>query len=273
MNSKSLQIGPQQIAYYESHGDGPAALLVPGNSFSGQTFRHQLQGPFGQKHRLVAIDLPGHGESAPAVDPPNDYTLPGYARLVRAVAEQLGLERAVVVGWSLGGHVVLEASALLPDAAGLMIFGTPPVGDPSTMADAFLPNPAMAAAFKAELTEAEIDGFAAACFKPGQHPIPQLFPADIARTDGLARQTIGASIQPGGYRDEVEVVANLTVPLAVLHGEHDQLVNLAYINTLTMPTLWRGAVQVIPDASHTPHWEQPEQFNALLEAFLRDCAA
>ena len=42
-----------------------------------------------------------------------------------------------------------------------------------------------------------------------------------------------------------------------------------YISGLKMPTLWRGAIQFIPDAGHTPNWEQPEAFNALLEAFIQ----
>jgi pimeloyl-ACP methyl ester carboxylesterase len=39
-----------------------------------------------------------------------------------------------------------------------------------------------------------------------------------------------------------------------------------------MPTLWRGAVQVIPGAGHTPHWETPEAFDALLAAFVNETA-
>jgi pimeloyl-ACP methyl ester carboxylesterase len=50
------------------------------------------------------------------------------------------------------------------------------------------------------------------------------------------------------------------------------LVSLDYIKGLTMPTLWRGAPQVITDAGHAPQWEQPEQFNALLEALLLETA-
>ena len=270
MRSQIVQVGPQTINFYESAGRGPAALLVHGNSCSGLSFRHQLDGSLGAKHRLVAIDLPGHGESAPAADPQSTYTLPGYAGIVAGVVELLGLQEAVYVGWSLGGHVLLEASDQLPGARGLMIFGTPPIGDPSTMAQAFLPNPAMGSGFKADLTEEEIDALAAAFFKPGTQHIPDVFITDIRRTDGQARQVLGGSVRPGGYRDEVEVVANLSIPLAVLHGEHDQLVNLAYIQALAMPALWRGEVQVIPDAGHTPQWEEPKQFNALLEAFLKD---
>jgi pimeloyl-ACP methyl ester carboxylesterase len=37
-----------------------------------------------------------------------------------------------------------------------------------------------------------------------------------------------------------------------------------------MPTLWRGEVQVIEGAGHSPHWERPERFNALLADFVAD---
>lgn len=270
MQSRTLQIGAQTIAFYESAGTGPSALLVHGNSSSGLSFRHQLESPLGERFRLVAIDLPGHGQSEPAIDLQSTYTMPGYASIVVGVAEQLGLNEVVFVGWSLGGHIVLEASGQLPKAAGFMIFGTPPIGFPPAMAEAFLPNPAMGAAFKAELTEGEMDAFVLAFFKPDVTDIPKSFKTDIRHTDGRARQVMGSSIGPGGYKDEIEVVANLSVPLAILHGEQEQLVNGSYISGLTMPTLWRGAVQIIPEAGHAPHWEQPERFNTLLETFIEE---
>jgi pimeloyl-ACP methyl ester carboxylesterase len=130
----------------------------------------------------------------------------------------------------------------------------------------------MEAAFKAELSEEEMDAFVAAFFAPSQTDIPDTFKTDMRRTDGQARQVMGGSIAPGGYKDEVEVVANLSLPLAILHGEQEQLINGSYIDGLTMPTLWRGAVQRIPKAGHAPQWEQPAQFNALLEAFIKETA-
>jgi pimeloyl-ACP methyl ester carboxylesterase len=272
MQSRTLQIGSQTIAFYQSVGTGPPALLVHGNSSSGLSFRQQLEGPLGEKFRLVAVDLPGHGQSEPATDPQSTYTLPGYASILVGVAEQLGLNEAVFVGWSLGGHIVLEANDQLPEAAGLMIFGTPPVGFPPAMAEAFLPHPAMNYTFKGDLTEEEMDAFVATFFAPEVADTPESFRADIRRTDGRARQVLGGSIRPGGYKDEIEVVANLSVPLAILHGEREQLVNIAYLRALTAPTLWRGEVQIIPQAGHAPHWEQPEQFSTLLEAFIKDTA-
>jgi pimeloyl-ACP methyl ester carboxylesterase len=69
---------------------------------------------------------------------------------------------------------------------------------------------------------------------------------------------------------EVSIVADLKSPLAVLHGAEEQLINGTYFDSLKMPTLWRGSIQTIADAGHTPHWEQPQAFNALLEAFVEE---
>lgn len=271
MQKETLTIGADTVAVYQSKGTGkPAVLLIHGNSCSSRSYQRQIESAFGEKFRLVAMDLPGHGQSPPASNPAT-YSLPGYAEIVVEVAKQLGLAEAVFVGWSLGGHIVLEASGQLPKAGGRMIFGTPPLAFPPAMAEAFLPNPAMGAAFKPDLTEEEAAGFASAMFKPGT-PVPDFFLDDIRRTDGQARARLAASIQPGGYADEIAIAANLSAPLAILHGEHEQLVNRAYISALKMPALWRGALQVVADAGHAPHWEQPNQFNSLLEAFLRDTA-
>ena len=89
-----------------------------------------------------------------------------------------------------------------------------------------------------------------------------------ARTGGRAA-TLGRAPERGLYRDEGTVVRDLKVPLAVLHGDEEQLVNGRYFGSLAMPTLWRGAVQMIPGAGHAPQWETPEAFDALIEAFVR----
>jgi pimeloyl-ACP methyl ester carboxylesterase len=268
MVSKFVQVNSLSIAYRESPGTGVDVLLVHGNSASSRVFQPQLESALGEKYHLVAIDLPGHGESSNASDPAATYNMPGYAAVVVSVAKQLGLEQAVFLGWSLGGHVVLEAVPQLPQAAGFLIYGTPPLAFPPDMAEAFLPNPAMAAAFQASLTDAEADAFSLACFKPGTTEIPEIFRDDIRRTDGQARVELAASIRPGGYLDEVVLVEQMTAPLAIVHGEQEQLVNMAYIQSLTMPTLWRDSIQVVPDTGHATNWEQPEQFNSLLEAFI-----
>lgn len=271
MKTETLQINGDSIAVYQSEGTGPAALLIHGNSCSLRCYQHQLKGPLGRKYRLVALDLPGHGQSSDAGDPQATYSLPGYAQVVVEVVRRLNLTNAVIVGWSLGGHIAYEASAHLPDAAGFMTFGAPPVGIPPALDQAFLPNPAMRLAFQPRLTSDEALELATAFFKPGDTP-PDLFVEDVARTDGRARQFLSASLATGSYQDELAIVGQLARPLAILHGERDQLVNGAYIAALPMPTLWRGAVQILSDVGHAIQWEGHQQFNDLLEAFLQETA-
>ncbi len=269
MKPEMLQLPSQKIAYYESSGAGPAIMFLHSNSSSGLSFQHQINSWLGEKYRLVAIDLPGHGDSEPFAEM-SAYGMPNYAATVAAVADALGIPDAVFVGWSLGGHIVLEAHNQLEKAKGFVIYGTPPLAFPPAMEEAFLPNPAVNLGFKPDLTEEEARAYAASFFAPGASVPETPFVTDILRTDGNARAGLGASIQPDGYQDEVEIVANLSIPLSIFHGKEEQLVNEAYLRKLKMPTLWRGEIQVISGAGHAPQWEQPEEFNRRLEAFVTD---
>ena len=258
------------LAVHQSAGDGAPIVLLHSNSSSARAFSRQLEGSLGRRRRLIAIDLLGHGRSENASDPAA-YLLPGHAMALIAIVGNFGLEQAVFVGWSLGGHVLLEAAKDLPKARGFAIYGAPPVAIPPAMAEAFLPNPAMAAGFAAEITRQQAEAYVDSFFAPGFADVPPFFVEDALRTDGRARAQIAASLAPGVSRDEVQVVAHLSQPLAVLHGAKEQLVNGAYYGGLAMPTLWRGAVQRIDSAGHAPQWETPVAFDALIEAFAADC--
>ncbi|NOZ03827.1 MAG: alpha/beta hydrolase, partial [FCB group bacterium] len=170
MKSKTLQLPSQEITYYESTGSGPSVLLLHGNSSSGLSFGRQIDSSLGEKYHLVALDLPGHGNSEPFTDAA-EYSIPGYAAVIAAVAKELNMENAVIVGWSLGGHIALEAHNQLPQAKGFVIFGTPPLAFPPAMETAFLPNPAVNVGFKSEVTEEEAQTYAASFFAPDV-PVP-----------------------------------------------------------------------------------------------------
>ena len=267
MEQTNLRIDGNRIAVYESGGKGPAILLIHGRSFDAQTFRHQLNGDVGVKHRVVAFDLPGHGDSSPAVNPEQVYNAPGYARIVAEVVDRLDLSSPVVAGWSLGGGIALEAADQLPDAAGFFIYGTPPMGSPPAMEDAYLPNPAIKLILSPTLNEEQATAVAELMLRPGAEPPPSFVEA-ILKSDGQMRAQLAATA--ANRKDSVEIVANMTVPLAVVHGAEDRLVNVDYIRSLKLPTLWRGEVQMIEDAGHAPHWERPKRFNALLADFVAD---
>ena len=259
-----------QVLVRESEGEGTPIVFLHGNSSSSRAFARQLDGELGKRRRIVAFDWMGFGDSGRA-DDPEGYLLSGQARTLVAVAEELGFAEASFAGWSLGGHILLEAAPDLPKAKGFCIFGTPPIGFPPAMDEAFLPNPAMGLAFTPELSRNQAHDFVDTFFAPGFLDIADFFVEDVLKADGRARARVYASLDPALTRDEVKVCAELSQPLAILHGEWDRLINAAYFADLALPTLWRGSVQTVLGAGHAPQWEKHRTFDALIEAFAEDC--
>jgi pimeloyl-ACP methyl ester carboxylesterase len=271
MQPETISLGSSTIAYRESPGAGTPIVLIHGNSCSGQAFERQFASSIADKYRLVALDLPGHGDSSPAMDPDTAYSLRGYAETLVQFVDRRGLQAAIFVGWSLGGHIVLQAAEQLDRALGFMVFGTPPLARPFAPAECFLPHEGSSHLFTESLAEAERRSFAALMFRSEGAVIPESFLADIQRTHPLARSRLLSKLLTEEFEDEVAIVERLPAPLAVLHGEHDQLVNAGYVRALSRFEIWRGSAQIIPDAGHAPQWENPESFNALLEDFIQEC--
>jgi pimeloyl-ACP methyl ester carboxylesterase len=269
VDEQAVTIGGQQIGFLQSAGSERTVVFVHGNSSSAGTWRRLLAGPFGQRFRCLALDLPGHGRSAPASDHAA-YSLPGYAATLAGFAAALDAADAVIVGWSLGGHIAIESAAGLPGAAGFLVFGTPPVSSAGQLAEAFLPNPVLNIGFSASVSPAEALAYAGSFVAPGSALPLDEFVADILRTDGAARAGLAASIAEGRFADEADIAATLGRPLAMLQGEDEQLISLGYLQRLAIPTLWRGAVQIVPAAGHALHQEAPEAFAGLLEQFIAD---
>jgi len=96
---------------YEVCGSGePTLILVHGWSCDGRYWREQIP-HFSAGHRIVTVDLAGHGHSGTRG---GDYTLRSFGEDVRAVADAVGGDQLVLVGHSMGGMVIAEAARLLP---------------------------------------------------------------------------------------------------------------------------------------------------------------
>src|SRR5215469_6903246 len=108
------------LAVEESGESGIPVLLIHGNSFCRGVFRNQMQGKIAKDRRLIAFDLPGHGQSSNAPDPQRTYTRPGLADAAIELLDKLGVAEAIVFGWSLGGHIGIEMIPRFPGMRGLM---------------------------------------------------------------------------------------------------------------------------------------------------------
>ena len=252
------------LAVRETDSSGMPLLMIHGNSSCSEVFRNQFEGEIGRNYHLIAIDLPGHGESADAIDPDRSYNMPGFADALTVAMLKLGHGRAAVFGWSLGGHIGLEMIGLYTGMLGLMITGTPPVSA-ADLGNGFLPSPHMGLTGKEEFTPEDVDAYArSTCGEP----FDQLLHDAVRRTDGRARSMMLAKFAQGVGRDQAQIVLGETPPIAVVNGADEPFVNVAFVDTIPFSNLWEGRKHVIDKARHAPFWDAPDRFDPILDRFL-----
>ena len=239
-----------EIRFDVAGAGSPAIVFVHGWSCDRTYWREQLTA-FAGRHVVVAVDLAGHGESGAGR---RAWTMPAFGDDTVAVVAQLGLERVVLVGHSMGGDVVLEAALRLGDrVAGVVWVDTyPSLGHGST--------------------QEALDAFA--------EPFRRDFP-------GHTRQFVRDMFPPTADPDLVERVAedmasappDIAIDAAV-HAWGNEGPAIAALERLTVPV-----VQIRPDdeptdveslarhgvgtvivhgVGHFAMLEDPEQFDRLL---------
>lgn len=98
--------------HYSMQGAGePALVFVHCWSCDRNLWENQVA-EFAKKHRVVTIDLPGHGKSG---QDRKDWSIESYGEDVKTVVTKLDLKRVVLVGSSMGGPITLEAARRMPD--------------------------------------------------------------------------------------------------------------------------------------------------------------
>ena len=96
---------------YEVYGSGePTLVFVHGWNCDARYWREQIPF-FSKKHRVVVLDLAGHGHSGLSR---TKYTMAAFGEDVKAAAETAGAGRVILIGHSMGGSVIAEAARLMP---------------------------------------------------------------------------------------------------------------------------------------------------------------
>lgn len=266
--SKHVDTSHGRLAYVDEGGSGPALLFIHGNSSCKRIFTHQLESPLFARHRRIAFDLPGHGESSNAPEPERTYSIHGFADAAIELLAALRVERAVIVGWSLGGHIALELMARWPGCTAAWITGTPPAGA-NDLADAFLQSEHMQLTFKPEFSDEEARTFAQDAVGSRVPLEPWMFEA-CRRADGRFRPLMLQSATAGRDLDGREIAATSPLLLAVVSGEKEPFVDNAFLTRLTYRNLWERKVHILAGIEHTPFWEAPEVINPMLARFFAE---
>lgn len=109
------------IVYSVAGSGGPALVFVHGG-FANRGFWDEQIKAFSARHRVVALDLPGHGDSGAER---KKWGMPEFGDDVRAVVESEGLEKVVLFGNSLGGPVAVERPCGFPARSWASSVSTP----------------------------------------------------------------------------------------------------------------------------------------------------
>lgn len=252
----------------QSFGEGLPIVMLHGSGAAGIVFDRQFESALASAHRLIAIDLPGHGLSADADDPAATYTISGLAETVAAVLDRLKVGHTMLFGWSLGGHVAIEVASFHSSVAGLMLTGTPPLSNgPLGLLRAFQTSWDLFLASKQIFSERDIIRFGELCFADSGTPA---FLEAIGRSDGRLRAHFLKSMLRGDGVDQKQFVETSDLPVAIINGALDPFIRLGYLNGIAYARLWRDRCHLIPGTGHAPFWHAHELYNPLIAAFAAD---
>jgi pimeloyl-ACP methyl ester carboxylesterase len=258
---------------YDDRGDraDPAIVLLHGVSMSRRYFHKQLA-TLSSQHRVLALDLRGHGGSEKTEA---GHTIPQYARDLRFFIEALELVQPVLLGWSMGAFVawdfirqfgtsLLGATIVTDEAASDFKWDGFPHG--------FVDLPTL----HALMTAVQEDRLAFL-----QDLVPQMFhheqpPEDIAwmvaESAKLPTGATAAILFDQCVQDYREVLPQIDVPTLVCWGRYDALVPVSGATHLH-ESIPGSQLVIFEDSGHCPFIEESESFNRTVTQFLTDVSA
>ena len=250
--------------HYEVHGEGePTLVFIHGWSCDRSYWQAQVE-YFAKQYQVITIDLAGHGESGTNR---SEWNLRDYGTDVVSVVNALQLEKLVLVGHSLGGHVALEAASLMQEKV-LMVIGADSLHDLSaTFSEEEMM--ALSQAMETDFRATAEDMVRSQMFLPEANiSLIEAVASDI----GSAPPAIAIDTLKGYDRwtkkEREETLAKLRVPIHVINSEEYRGTNIAAAKGLA----YSFEATLMPKIGHFVMLENPSMFNKLLAELIESVA-
>jgi pimeloyl-ACP methyl ester carboxylesterase len=256
---------------------GPPVLLLHGGGYdSGFRSYKQSIGPISQYCKVFAPDWPGYGESD---KPKMRYTTEFYVGFLGHLLNALGLEKASLVGTSMGGAISLGFSLRSPERVEKLVLvdshglGKEVPGRVMTYAMVRLPLLDRLVWTAMGRSRRMIRWSLQSVFHDPQTVTRSMVEEDFQAAkkpgEGRAwRYWLGSEIGLGGFRtDFVEDLPTLAVPTLILHGEEDRYVPVSWARR-AHALIKDSELSVLPQCGHWLTRDKPTEFNRAVLGFL-----
>jgi pimeloyl-ACP methyl ester carboxylesterase len=275
VRTESVRIHGHEVRYRIA-GEGPAILLIHGMAGSSRTWRDVVP-RLAERHTVIAPDLLGHGESA---KPEGDYSLGAYASGLRdLVMGVLGIERATLVGQSLGGGVAMQLAYQHPELCErLVLVGSGGLGREVSWLLRLLTLPAAEYVMPVLFPRVLRDRGNAVARRLHRLGIDSPHAAEIWRAyASLAEpdnrrafvRTLRTVVSPSGQtvsaRDRLYLAS--TVPVLIVWGDRDDIIPVEHAHD-AHALIPGSRLEIFEGAGHFPHVEEPARFATLLSQFV-----
>ncbi len=260
---RTVEVDGLRIAF-ERAGTGPALLLLHGYVGDGpSTWREQID-VLSTEFTVVAWDAPGAGGSS---DPPESLGMAGYADLLAAFVQRLGLENPHVAGLSFGGALALELTRRHPGLPRSLVLASAYAGWGGSLSPQVAEDRLRQAHSLADLPPDELTAtLLPTMFSPG---VPPEVVAEFAASLRAFHPVGLRAMARAAAEDLRDAVAQVKVPTLLLYGDRDERAPLTVARDL------HGAIAgsqlvVLPGVGHLCNIEAASEFNASVRDFLLD---
>ncbi len=264
----TIDVNGTSISYSDTGGEGPPVLFFNAFPLSAKMWEPQIEA-LSDRFRLITLDYPGFGSSA-EVDDPSTYSMDAFAAQGKAVLDELGIDKAVVTGLSMGGYAAFAFLRSFPEAvAGLIVADTRAVADAPENIEK---RTGQQATIKEQGPSALTEGLLGALLgQPTRDKKPDVVENVKGLMDNPASAYIGALEAMKGRADSTGDLAGISVPTLVIVGENDTLTP-ADLSRKIHEHVGGSRLVVIPEAGHLSNLEAPEAFNGAMAEFLAGLA-